>query len=254
MSYEDISIEESELTATIGIDIPPANVLSLNTIQELQTAFEELDTVTRRVVILESKNDKLFSGGVEVEDHVGDKLPKMMNAFSDLFATMRSINTPILGKINGPALGGGCELAAGCDIALATESAKFGQPEVNLGTFPPIAAAAYPEMMGEKEAFEFIMAGEEISAEKASQLGLVNRVVSADSLDDEIANIVENLSRKSGFTLGKSKEAFYRACDAQSTEKALAIATNQGIEITDSKDGREGLNAFIEDREPEWTH
>lgn len=254
MEFEDISVTKDEVSASVRLDKPPANVLGLDSIHELDEALETLDTPERKAIVIESANEKLFSGGVEVEDHLGEKLPKMMWGFGSLFETMRSLETPIVAKIEGSALGGGCELAAGCDLAIASADARFGQPEIDLGTFPPIAAAMFPDIVGEKNAFELVLTGEEISAEEAQELGLVNRVVPPEEVADETDAVVDSLSQKSGLVLGMAKRAFYEASDQASFGNALEVATEQAIEITSTEEGKEGLDAFMDDRAPDWEY
>jgi enoyl-CoA hydratase/carnithine racemase len=254
MEFEAISVRDDGVSASITLDKPPANVLGLDAIEELDEALEALDEPERKAIVIESANEKLYSGGVEVEDHIGEMLPKMMWGFGELFETMQGLNTPTVAQIEGSALGGGCELAVGCDVAIASAEARFGQPEINLGTFPPIAAAMYPDIVGEKKAFELVMTGDEISAEEAEDIGLVKKVVPPDEVQAETDAIVESLSQKSGLVLGMAKQAFYDAAAESSFEDALEVATEQAIDITSTDEGEEGLNAFMEDRKPEWEY
>lgn len=254
MTYDDVTVSDDGATATVSLDRPPANVLSLDSIRELEDVLETLDEPERKAIVLDSANEKLFSGGVEVEDHLGEMLPKMMWGFGELFETMREMETPIVGVVEGAALGGGCEIAAGCDLVIASETARFGQPEINLATFPPIAAAMFPDIMGEKQAFELVLTGEQIGAAEALEIGLVNDVVPAEEVDDRVNALVGNLTQKSGLVLGMAKRAFYDAADEASFEDALEVATEHAIEITSTDDGVEGLEAFMEDREPEWEY
>lgn len=254
MEFDDLTVSEDGVSARIGLDKPPANVLSLDSIRELEEAFETLDEPDRKAIVVESANEKLFSGGVEVEDHLGEQLPKMMRSFGELFETMRGLGTPTIAKVEGSALGGGCEIVAGCDVAVATEEAQFGQPEINLGTFPPIAAALFPRFMDEKAAFELVMTGDEIGAERARELGLVNRVVPGDEVEAETRAFVESFSQKSGLVLGMAKGAFYDATDRDDFSDALDVATEHGIDITSTEEGQEGLHAFMEDRTPDWEY
>lgn len=254
MEFEDLTVSEDDVTATISLDKPPANVLSLDSIRELDEALTILDEPERKAIVIESANEKLFSGGVEVEDHLGEMLPKMMWGFGELFETMRNLGTPTIASVEGSALGGGCEIVAGCDMVIASENAEFGQPEINLGTFPPIAAAMFPDIMGEKKAFELVMTGEEITAREAHEIGLVNRVVPPGDVEEETTAVVESFTAKSGLVLAMAKAAFYESADQASFEDALEIATEHGIEITSTDEAEEGLNAFMEDRRPEWEY
>lgn len=251
MGFEDLSIEDTVPIGRISIDRPPANVMSEGTIKELQTAFAELDTPDRKVIVVAGQ-EGTFSAGVEVEDHLGDSLAPMIRQFADLFRTIRSLETVTIASVDGLALGGGCELVAGCDVAIASAAAEFGQPEINLGTFPPVAAAMFPSIMGEKRAFEFVLGGERVGAEDAERLGLVNAVVPAEELEAETERYADVFAEKSATVLGMARQGFYEIAAQGSFEAAIELANDHAIEITSTEDGQEGLTAFMEDREPQW--
>ncbi|MFB6360652.1 MAG: enoyl-CoA hydratase/isomerase family protein [Halobacteriales archaeon] len=254
MEFEDLAVADDGAIGRITLDRPPANVMSEDTVRELREAFTALDTDDRKVIVLSGGEDGMFSGGVEVEAHLGDALPGMIELFGDLFRTMRDLGTVSIASVDGAALGGGCELVAGCDLAVASTAARLGQPEINLGTFPPIATVLFPEIMGEKQAFELVMTGEDIDAERAERLGLVNRVVPPGDLEAETHQLAEVVAEKSGMVLGLARHAFYDVVDQESFEEAVAEANEHTIELTRTEDGQEGLRAFMEDREPEWRY
>lgn len=252
MGYDDITVESADGIGRVTVDLPPMNVLSQDTITELEEGFEELDADDDvSAIVLSSVGEKAFSAGVEVEDHLGEKLEGMIEDFGSLFRTMRSIETPTVASVDGVALGGGCELVAGCDLAVAAEDAQFGQPEINLGTFPPVAAALFPAMMGQKAAFELVMTGDRIGADRALDLGIVNRVVPADELEDATEELAGSFVGKSDLVVGMAKQAFYDVADDE-FERRLDAADEHAIEITGTEDGQEGLKAFMEDRKPDW--
>ncbi|MDP6500907.1 MAG: enoyl-CoA hydratase/isomerase family protein, partial [Dehalococcoidales bacterium] len=184
MEFNNITLEKQEGITKLTIDRPPVNVMNLETIEEISTALEELakDEETK-VLLIRGAGSRAFCAGVEVKDHVGDMVPTMMTAFEKLFRLLRGLGKPSIAVVNGVALGGGCELVAGCDMAIAVEQAQFGQPEVKLGGLAPAAAALFPRIMGQKKAFELILLGENIDAAEAERIGLVNKVVLEEELD-----------------------------------------------------------------------
>lgn len=255
MTYADLQVERDGSTGRISIDLAPMNVMSRDTIEELDAAVQDLDGDDElKSLVIESEGDAAFSAGVEVEDHLGDALPEMIELFGSLFETIRGADTPVIAAVDGRALGGGCELAVGCDLAVATEDAVFAQPEINLGTFPPIAAAMFPDAVSQKAAFELIVGGDEIGAERARDLGLVNRVVEEDELAGAVEELTDSFAHKSGLVVGMAKEAFYDVSDRASFAESLSVANEHAIEMTETEDGQEGLTAFMEDRRPEWNH
>mgnify|MGYP001051472620 CR=1 FL=1 len=127
--------------------------------------------------------NKAFCAGVEVKDHLGDRLPKMVEAFNKLFISLVEVDKPTIAVVNGVALGGGCEVVAGCDMAIASEKAQFGQPEIKLGVYPGPAVVLFPRLMGRKKAFELIVSGDNINAKEAERIGLVNKAVPEDELE-----------------------------------------------------------------------
>lgn len=250
MPYDEVTVKRSGEIGRVTIDLAPMNVLSPTTIEELEAALTELDGEVSAIII-DSAGEKAFSAGVEVEAHIGDALPDMIEGFGSLFRTMRSLGVPTIAAVDGVALGGGCEVVAGCDMAVASEAAAFGQPEINLGTFPPVAAALFAELMGQKAAFELVMTGTRIDAERARDLGLVNKVVPADELDDAVEELAGSFAEKSSLVVDLAKEAFYEVADG-AFEPRLDAADEHSIEITATEDGQEGLRAFMEDRDPDW--
>src|SRR5207253_2141373 len=131
------------------------------------------------IVFDAAEGTRAFSAGVAVEEHIAETIYKMLDSFHSIFRALAQISKPVVGVIDGPALGGGCELVAACDIVIASDRAKFGQPEIKLGVFPPVAAILLPRIIGDKKAREMILLGEMIDADEALRLGLVNRVVAS---------------------------------------------------------------------------
>src|SRR3990172_8944844 len=132
---------------------------------EFNAALEQLkkDEETK-VLLIRGSGNRAFSAGVEVKDHLGETMPKMMREFEKLFRLLRSLGKPSIAVVNGIALGGGFELVAGCDMAVASEKAELGQPEIKLGGLAPVAAALFPRIVGQRKAIELILVGDSFSA------------------------------------------------------------------------------------------
>jgi cyclohexa-1,5-dienecarbonyl-CoA hydratase len=195
---------------------------------------------------------KAFSVGAEVADHLGDLGPKMIAAFHQMFRLMDKLGVPSIAVVNGAALGGGCELALYCDMVIATERAKFGQPEIQVGVFPPIAALIFPRIMGRKKAMELILAGDTISAQDAYTLGLVNKVVPETSLSQEVEAFVAKFTKLSGIVLRLAKEAAFEGLNDDLDEGLRHIENIYLDKLMKTHDATEGLKAFLEKRKPTW--
>jgi cyclohexa-1,5-dienecarbonyl-CoA hydratase len=220
---------------------------------EINFALRELknDEATR-VLLLRGAGSKAFCAGVEVKDHIGDKMPLMMQEFGQIFSLLKNLGKPSIAVVNGVALGGGCELVAGCDMAIACDKAKFGQPEIVLGGLAPAAAALFPRMIGEKKAFEMILLGESITAQEAYRIGLINKVVPEEELDKAAEELARKFLDKSSLSIRLVRDIFYHCADIDELDGALQRATDLGIQTWETQDGQEGLKAFLEKRKPIW--
>jgi cyclohexa-1,5-dienecarbonyl-CoA hydratase len=253
MEFKNIILEKTAGIVKLTINRPPVNVINYETLMEINYALEELAKNTEaKVVLIRGNGNRAFCAGIEVQDHVGDMMPKMMKQFERLFRLLRDIDKPTIAVVNGVALGGGCELVAGCDFAIASEKAELGQPEVKLGGLAPAAAAIFPRIMGEKRAFELILLGDNVNAREAERLGLVNRVVPEADLDKVAEEIAKKFLSKSGLSVRLVRQALYRCADLSEYNAALQKATELGIKSWATGDGQEGLKSFLEKRAPDW--
>jgi len=247
-----IEVSFAEGVRTITLDRPPLNVLDLPMIDALAAAFEEAGRDPRtRVVVLRARG-KAFSAGVEVADHSPDKAPAMITAFGRLFQTMRNASVPTVAVVEGPALGGGAEVVLFCDLILMGPKGSFGVPEINLGFFPPIAAAALPRRIPRAVAMELMLTGDRIDAQRAFQVGLANAVLPAEGTEDAIRAFVDRVARGSGSVLRLAVRAVDQ-CDG--IPIAAALDRSGAIFLADlyrTEDVREGLASFAEKRKPVW--
>ena len=253
MEFKNIILEKKEGITVLTLNRPPVNVVNYEAIMEINFALRELknDEATG-VLLLRGAGNKAFCAGVEIKDHIGDKMPMMMREFGQIFSLLKNLGKPSIAVVNGAALGGGCELVAGCDMAIASEKAKFGQPEIVLGGLAPAAAALFPGMIGEKKAFEMILLGESISAVEAERIGLINKVVPEEELDKVAEELARKFLDKSGLSVKIVRDIFYQCATIADSEKAMETAIELGIQSWETEDGQEGLKAFLEKRKPVW--
>ena len=253
MEFNNIILEKKDGIAKLIINRPPVNVVNSEAIMEITAALEQLKTdYTTRVVIIRGAGNKAFCAGVEVKDHVGDNLPKMMTEFGKIFTALRVLGKPTIAVVNGVALGGGCEIVIGCDLAIACEKAKFGQPEIVLGGLAPASAVILPRMISEKKAFELLLVGDSIGANEAERIGLINKVVPEEELDKVAEELARKFLDKSPLSVKLVRGIFYQLTDVSDFDVAMQRATELGIQSWETEDGQEGLKAFLEKRKPVW--
>ena len=250
-TYQFIGLEIKERVAWLTLRRPPLNWLNIETMEEINQALEGLAPSPPNLLVIQAEG-KAFSVGVEVADHMGDKADRMIEVFHGIFRRMDDLGVPSLAVVAGAALGGGCELATYCDMVLASEKARFGQPEIQVGVFPPIAALAFPRMIGRKKAMEVILSGQPVSAQEAHSMGLVNKVVSPEELQKEAEAWAARFSKLSGVVLRLTRKAVMEGWD---TGLAAGLGRIEGIymkELMRTEDAQEGLQAFLEKRDPVW--
>jgi len=249
------SVEDG--VATVTIDDPERrNSLSLAVMAELTEGVASAGVdETVRVIVLTGAGEEAFSAGGDLSGgFVDSPLPdhQARGILADLFRAMRSCPKPIIGRINGVALGGGFGVAAACDITIAADHAKFGTPEINLGLWPMMISTVLLPLAPRKQLLEMMLAGRIIDAAKAREMGLVTRVVPADDLDAAVGETATSLASKSPAALALGKSSFY-AMDGMDIDTALDYL-HIGLTATSfTDDAREGVQAFLDKRDPEWT-
>ena len=197
---------------------------------------------------------RAFSAGVSIEEHRPETVFQMLDSFHSIFRALDAVSKPVVAVVSGAALGGGCELVAFADIVVASQSARFGQPEIKLAVFPPVAAVVLPRVIGEKKAREMILTGELLTAEQALPVGLINYVVGDQALESKAEEVFNVLRQMSVPALEMTRRAMSQAAGL-SFEDALKrtedIYLNQ---LMSFKDPQEGVEAFIAKRQPRWKH
>jgi cyclohexa-1,5-dienecarbonyl-CoA hydratase len=253
MDYKNIILDKKDGITKLIINRPPVNVINMETLREINSAIADLtNDETTKVVLIRGNGEKAFCAGIEVKDHMGDMLPQMMMEFGKLFKLLRGLGKPSIALVNGIALGGGCEIIAGCDLAIAAEGVKMGQPEIQLGGLAPAAAALFPRIMGQKKAYELILIGNNITAEQAEKIGLVNKVVPLAELDKEGEAMAKSFLSKSALSVKLVRDAFYQCAATPDLTAALDKATELGIANWLTADGQEGLKSYLEKRPAVW--
>ncbi|HEV2473283.1 MAG TPA: enoyl-CoA hydratase/isomerase family protein, partial [Chthonomonadales bacterium] len=172
----------TEGVARLTLNRPPLNILTLAMIRQLAEGLDTIAQRTRLKAMVLAATGKAFCAGVDVADHTPERTEPMIREFCALFTRLRTLPVPAIAVVQGAALGGGTELAVACDMVLAATSARFGQPEIKLGVFPPIAAALFPQLIGYQQAARLLFSGETIAAREAAQFGLVTYVAADDEL------------------------------------------------------------------------
>ncbi len=255
LSFEAIGTALPLQAARITLARPPLNVLDIPTIQELSEAVVEAEGRPGvGAIILAADGEKAFSVGVDVRDHTVERVGEMLGAFHGVFRALARTEKITLAAVRGFCLGGGSELATFCDLVVAADDAKFGQPEIQLACFPPIAAITFPKLVGEKKAAELLLTGKHIGAMEAAALGLVNRVVPSGDLDAAVQQLLEELFKNSAAALTLAKRAL-RLGNTEEFERRLdAVERLYLEELMRTRDCKEGTDAFLEKRSPAWSH
>ncbi|MCL4817984.1 MAG: enoyl-CoA hydratase/isomerase family protein [Vicinamibacteria bacterium] len=236
---------------TVSLDRPPMNVLDLATIGALRDALEAI--ASRRdvkAVVLRSAVPHVFSAGVDVAIHSRERLGAMLDAFHGVFRVMDGMPQVTVAAVDGLCLGGGCELAAFCDLVLATPGSSFGQPEIDVGCFPPLAAALLPRLIG-RAAWEMVLLGSSIDAQRAAELGLVTRVV--DDLPAAVDTWAKWLCAKSGAVLALARRALREGAHGSFAEGLVRTEAIYRDELAKTADVEEGVRAFLEKRRAHWS-
>jgi len=252
MSYKTIIVEEKDLIGRITFNSPPLNILNIEMMKEINQALKDSQKKNLKVLIFNA-NGKAFSAGVDVSEHTKEKVKEMIRVFHEIFTNLHKINAPTVALVNGAALGGGCEVATFCDIVIASEKSKFGQPEIKVGVFPPVAAAIFPKLMWSKKALELLITGDIIRANEAKELGLVNHILPVENFEIEAEKFIsEKLASNSAVVLQLTKRAFLEGATQNYSESIKKIEDIYLNELMKTNDANEGLSAFLEKRPPVW--
>lgn len=253
-SYQNISLTFDDRVARITFNRPPLNIFNIAMMDEISDALSACGNNRELVAIVfqAAKDSRAFSAGVAIEEHVEETIYRMLDSFHAIFRALEQLAKPAIAVVDGSALGGGCELVAACDIVIASNRARFGQPEIKLGVFPPVASILLPTVIGDKRARELILTGELLDAKEAALLRLANHVVPPDALEAKTTEILAKLRDVSASSLEYTK----RSIDlgrGRSLEDALKESEDLYLnELMKTADANEGIKAFMEKRKAVW--
>jgi len=257
--YQAITVEAKDKVGRITLSREEKrNAISPTMMNELLDAFKRYDDDPNVVaIVLTGAGEKAFCSGADIGESLAAgasfiERHEEQRKFAELFKMIIGLKKPLVGRINGHALGGGLGLAAACDIVIAAEDCKFGTPEINVGLFPYIVMATLLRFTSApKRLLEMMLTGGRIDAQEAMQLGLVNHVVPRDQLDAKVDEIAQKIAQKSPATLRLGRRAFYTMRDME-YEKALEYLSSMLAINTQAEDVAEGIASFMEKRDPVW--
>jgi enoyl-CoA hydratase/carnithine racemase len=254
-AYEHILYEGDETVALVTMNRPKKrNALSLDHMQELIACLKAIGEAGETPVVVLRGNGPGFCAGHDLSEMVGREPAFYRHLFDvccELMETIQSIPQPVIAQVHGIATAAGCQLAATCDLVLASEDARFATPGVKIGLFCSTPMVALSRAVGQKKAMEMLLTGEFISAEEALAEGLVNKVVPAEELEAETRKLAEKTAEASPLVVGIGKQAFYRQLEMP-TEQAYAYTKEVMSFNASFADAQEGICAFLEKRQPKW--
>ncbi len=253
MKFQNILLEKKDNVAKITINRPPLNIIDIETLKELDEALNEVkEDEGISLLIFTAAGERAFSVGFDIKDHTPEKVDELIKLFHGVTLSLIDLDKPTIAVVDGLALGGGCELIATCDMVVASERSEFGQPEIDVGVYPPVALVLFPRLIGRMRALELILTGERIDAKEAERIGLVNRMIPANRLEEEVNKLVGKLKEKSPIVLKLTRRALYRGLDME-LKKALENVNDSYLGLLmHTEDAVEGLKAFLEKRKPKW--
>lgn len=247
-----INLEFAAPIARLTLSHGRQNVINLQMMDELAQSLEEVEQRSDISTIVLAGAGEHFSSGVDIPSHTRDHAAEMLQKFHNGIRKVLKSSKVTLAVVRGYCLGGGAELAMGCDIVLTTESAHWGFPEIQLACYPPVAAAVLAVVVGQKMAAELVLTGRTFDGREAERIGLANRAVPAPKLKETVAEYEKRLSALSPVALSHAKRALY-SWDAVHFDKGLSRAEDIYLkELIQTEDAEEGIRAWMEKRKPQW--
>jgi enoyl-CoA hydratase/carnithine racemase len=254
-TYEHILYESDETVALVTMNRPKKyNALSLDHMRELVSCLKAIGEDRETSIVVLRGNGPGFCAGHDLSEMIERDPAFYRHVFDvccELMETIQAIPQPVIAQVHGIATAAGCQLAATCDLVVASEDARFATPGVKIGLFCSTPMVALSRAVGQKKSMEMLLTGEFVSAEEALAEGLVNKVVPAEELEAEARKLVEKIAEASPLVVGVGKQAFYRQLEMP-TEQAYAYTREVMSFNATFADAQEGMCAFLEKRKPEW--
>jgi cyclohexa-1,5-dienecarbonyl-CoA hydratase len=249
---ELVSVDHHAALARVTFAHPPLNVFDFAMMDAVQAALQQLAQRPEISVVVLSGGARAFSAGVDVAVHTPDQIHTMFQKFHGLILALTRFPKITIAKVHGACLGGGAEVAMVCDMCFTANTAKWGFPEITLGCYPPVACAALAAIVGQKRAADLVFTGRIFSGKEAAEWGLANEACSDDRLQGFVDETVDRLLKLSPAALAHAKKAFY-AWDSIHLDKGLARAEKIYVEeLIQTHDAKEGIQAWLEKRTPQW--
>jgi len=250
--FQHVRLRLDGPVARMTLNRPAHNLLNEAMLLEIADGIHWLaDHDEVKLMVLDS-SCRDFCGGIDVGEYTSQRVFQMLDAFHAAFAAMLDVAKPVVCVVDGAAIGGGAELAAFGDLVIATPRAKFAQPEITIGVFPPMASTILPYLVGPKVALELVLTGEPVNAERALEMGIVNRLVPEAQLERALNELVARICAHSGPVLAMAKRAVLGGMGLSLREglrNSMNIFLNELYRLEDSQ---EGLRALVEKRKPQW--
>lgn len=255
MPYEMILVEKRGRVGLITLNRPQAmNALNNQLMNEVMDALESFDRDDAVGAMVITGNEKAFAAGADIKEMSGKSAEEMKESdHVAVFGRIRSVEKPVIAAVSGWALGGGCEIALSCDMIVASESAKFGQPEITIGVIPGAGGTQrLARAVGKALAMEMILNNRTLTAQEALHHGLVNRVAPVDAYLDEALKLAEEIASRAPLAARAAKKMINAAYESSLTD-GLAEERQTFYDLFNTADQKEGMQAFVEKRKPQWT-
>jgi cyclohexa-1,5-dienecarbonyl-CoA hydratase len=248
---ETIQTKIEKRTAWVTLNRPPLNILDIPMMQALDSALKRI-LPKCDFLVFQGAGSKAFSAGADVADHTPERVGKMLAAFHTIFRRLANAGCVTIAAVHGHCLGGGMELATFCDFVVAAESAQFGQPEIKLGCFPPVALITLPQLIGFRAAVGLILTGRQIEAAEAQRLGMITRVVPDGELLAAAHGLLEELRTLSPSVVQLTLRTLWKLHADDFHRRLREVERLYLSKLMKSADAREGIRAFLEKRSPSW--
>ncbi len=252
MAEATVLYEARDDVGYITLNSPPLNILTGTMMDEISAALLQIAEDTSLKAVAITANGKAFSGGADIDEHRPEQVDGMIATFTRLFQLLGALELPIVMAVDGASLGGGFELAMMADILIATPNASFGQPEIRLGFFPPLAIVRLQDLVGLARAIEITSTGRIYTAEEMKEIGIVSRIVPGDELKDTLETVLKDFRKASPLVMRMNVRTLKKLRGVPFSEALQEAGRVFLEELMTTEEPIEGIASFAEKRRPEW--